>query len=124
MFTTSRLDGTTAFAEADDAFALIKASGPLELVTTGPTAGNELRVAGHKATWIVRLGDRATAGSLDAFASRFGSISVSEQADGALVVNDPDYGQVVFAADGSATAEGRKVDPATWSIEGQAVLLN
>jgi len=124
MFTTSRLDGSMAFAEADDAFALIKASGPLELVASGPTAGNELRAAGHKATWIVRLGDRAAGLSLDAFGARFGAIDIAERANGALVVNDPDYGEVVFGADGSATAEGRTLDPATWSIEGRAIVVN
>jgi hypothetical protein len=124
MFTASRHDGTTALAEADDAFVLIRASAPLELVESGPTAGNELRVAGHKSTWIVRLGDRPTSGSLDGFAARFAGLVVRNEADGLLIVDDPEYGLVGFASDGSITAQDRQVDPATWGIEGQATQLN
>ncbi len=123
-FAASRIDGGIALAEAGDAFVAIAASRPLELVASGPTAGNELRVAGRKATWIVRLGDRSLSGSLDGFAARFAGLAARPGPDGALVVDDPDYGEVVFAADGSATAQGRRVDPADWDIAGQPVRLN
>lgn len=124
MFTASRLEGSMASAQADDAFVVLSASAPLEEVASGPTAGNELRVAGHRATWIVRLGDRATSGSLEAFVKRFGALAARPGADGSLIVDDPDYGEVVFASDGSITAEGRKLVPADWRIEGSAVQLN
>lgn len=124
MFSAARVEGSVALAEADDAFIAISTSGPLELVASGPTAGNELRVSGHKATWIVRLGDRASSGSLDGFARRFAGLSARPGADGALVVDDPEYGEVTFAADGSAIAGERTIDPADWSIEGQAVQLS
>ncbi len=113
-----------ALAEAADAFALIRASARLAEVVSGPTAGNELRVAGRKATWIVRLGDRASSGSLEAFAERFGGLTVRGQEDGALIINDPEYGEVRFGNDGAATAEGRTVDPSEWTIGGQATRLD
>jgi hypothetical protein len=124
MFTTSRLDGSTALAEAGDAFVAIRTSAPLELVASGPTAGNELRAAGRKSTWIVRLGDRATSGSLGNFADRFAGLEVRSNADGSLIVDDPEYGAVNFAGDGSVVAQGRRVDPDMWSIEGHATQLN
>lgn len=124
MFSAARVDGSLALAEADDAFALIRTSGALVEVESGPTAGNELRVAGRKATWIVRLGDRASSGSLDTFAARFGGLAVRDDADGALVVVDPDYGEVRFGNDGTATAEGRTVDPSQWTIGGNAIRLD
>ena len=124
MFSNSRLDGSLALAEADDAFVVLKASAALAEMASGPTAGNELRVAGRKATWIVRLGDRASCGSLDAFASRFSGLTVRDGEDGALIVNDPDYGEVRFSSNGAATAEGRTVDPSEWTIGGQATRLD
>ena len=124
MFFASRLNDTLALAEADDALALIKTSGRITEVDSGPTAGNELRVAGRKATWIVRLGDRAACGSLDAFAARFDRLSVRDSEDGALVVDDPDFGEVRFGGDGTVTAEGRTVDPSEWTIAGHATRLD
>lgn len=124
MFSASRLDDTLALAEADDAFALIRTSGQITEVASGPTAGNELRVAGHKATWIVRLGDRASSGSLEAFAARFGSLTARDGDNGALIVDDPDYGEVRFDDNGTARAEGRIVDPSVWTVQGQATRLD
>jgi hypothetical protein len=124
MFSASRVDDTLALAEADDAFALIRTSGEITEVASGPTAGNELRVAGRKATWIVRLGDRASSGSLDGFAARFDGLTVRGSGDGALIVDDPDYGEVRFGANGTVTAEGRSVDPSAWTIHGQATRLD
>ncbi|PWK74077.1 hypothetical protein [Aminobacter sp. AP02] len=122
-FSSSRLEGPLALAEADDAFVLLRASAPLVEVASGPTAGNELRVAGRKSTWIVRLGDRASCGSLDAFAARFGALALCAGEDGGLIVDDPDYGEVRFGDNGAVTAEGRTVDPSEWTIGGQATRL-
>jgi hypothetical protein len=36
------------------------------------------------------------------------------------VLNDPDYGRVACAADGVIAAEGRVLDPSTWTIAGAA----
>ena len=124
MFDEHTINGAVALAQADDALMLIKASGPLELVQTGPAAGNELRVAGHKAAWIVRLGDVQSDGGLDQFGVRFSQLALREGANGALIVTDPAYGEITFAADGSIVAEGRTVQPAAWTIEGQATRLD
>ena len=36
---------------------------------------------------------------------------------------DPEYGEVRFHASGRVEAEGRVVDPATWTVAGKAELL-
>ena len=35
-----------------------------------------------------------------------------------MIVDDPDYGVVEFEPDGTVTAEGRRLDPADWTIAG------
>ena len=87
---------------------------------SGPTAGNELRVPGHRAGWIVRLGRHLEEGSLDAFAARFSSLAIEHGDNDVLRVADPEYGDVVFRADGRIEAEGRIVDPSDWQIAGKA----
>jgi hypothetical protein len=122
-FDATRIDGRVALAEAGNAFAMLKASAPFVAVAHGPTAGNELRVPGHRATWIVRLGERATSGSLDGFGAAFAMLEAIENADGDLVVEDPVYGTVRFLAGGGVQAEGRVVDPSAWTVRGTAVRL-
>lgn len=113
------VNGDVALCKSAGACALLKADKPLRSVTGGPTAGNELRVFGRKATWILRLADCGDT-SLADFGARFADLSVRDGDDGELVVEDPDYGTVRFTADGKAIAEGRTVDPAGWSVEGEA----
>ena len=36
---------------------------------------------------------------------------------------DPEYGEVRFHASGKVEAEGRVVDPATWTVAGKAEFL-
>jgi len=122
-FDSAHVRGNVALAEADNAFVLLRTTAPLENVSSGPTSGNELRAAGRQSTWIVRLGDRAMAGSLDAFEAAFSTLGVIEGPDGELIVNDPDYGTVRFMKDGSAHAEGRVVDPSQWTVRGHATRL-
>lgn len=123
MFSTSTVNATSALAEADDAFVLLKADAPLSEVATGPTAGNELRAQGRKATWIVRLGDRASYGSLAEFDKRFGGLAVETSDKGEITLSDPDYGEVRFLSSGCVYAQGRSLDPAEWTINGQATPL-
>ena len=122
-FDATRVAGSAALAQAGNAFVLLKTSAPLSQVTSGPTAGNELRVAGRQTTWIVRLGERFSSGSFDGFAGSFGGIEVIEGANGELLVHDPEYGTVRFGADGSAQAQERVVDPSQWTVLGQATRL-
>ncbi len=119
-FDHSRIGSREAVAEAQGAFLYIRSDAPLGEVAAGPTAGCELRAAGRKATWLVRLGDRREFGSLDAFAEACKALTVTAAGDGALVVEDPRYGSVRFAADASVEAEGRKLDPAAWPVHGIA----
>lgn len=119
-FDETKVDGGRAFLRIDEAVAMLGADRPFELVTSGPTAGNELRVPGRKAVWIVRA-----AGGLspERFADRFSGLDVVRGKDGLLEVADPDYGPVRFLADGRIEAEGRVVDPAEWTVAGRAELL-
>ena len=113
-----------AVARSGEGMVLLKGSGPLTLIETGPTAGNELRLMDHKTSWIVRMGWRGADGSDEAFMARFSVLAVSEGADGALTVDDPEYGPVVCHADGRIVAEGRTVDPGEWSVEGAVELFS
>jgi hypothetical protein len=119
-FDAARVGANAALAEAGDAFLRLSADAPLIEVSAGPSAGCELRAAGRRTTWIVRLGDRHGCRSLDAFDAAFAGLAVREAGDGALVVEDPEYGTVRFLADARIVAEGRVLDPAAWSIRGEA----
>ncbi|SOC82184.1 hypothetical protein SAMN05421890_0574 [Ensifer adhaerens] len=116
-FDTSSVKGDVAVARSGQGMVLLKGSSPFADVETGPTAGNELRIDGHRTAWIVRLGDQ---GSEHEFASRFAGLSISEDADGVLTIQDPEYGTVLCHADGRTEAEGRVLNPADWSVEGEA----
>lgn len=123
-FDAARVDGNRAFAQAGDAFALLSTDAPLAPVAHGPTAGNELRAAGRRATWIVRLGDLSPdRPGLDAWAAAFADLAVQPGPDGDLVVEDPEYGTVRFLADARIVAEGRTLDPANWSVRGEAMRI-
>ncbi|WP_292492723.1 hypothetical protein [Mesorhizobium sp.] len=123
-FDAAQLDGNRACARSGNAFAMLKTDVPLTEVKGGPTAGNELRAAGHKATWIVRLGDRPDDSlSLDAWAAAFADLSVRPGPDEELIVEDPEYGTVRFLADARIVAEGRALDPANWTVRGEAARM-
>ena len=61
--------------------------------------------------------------SLDAVAARFAGLTVREASDGAFLVEDPEYGMVRFRTDGAAEAEGRLIEPAHFTVRGEAVML-
>jgi hypothetical protein len=117
------LRGDVAVARQGDGFVLIKASGRLEAITAGPSAGAELRLAGRKARWIVRVTDSADVANLDALIRRYGRLSFDVGADRHIRVEDPAYGTVTFGEDGTVTAEGRVLDPQTWTVKGRAERL-
>lgn len=95
---------------------MLSADRPFVLVTRGPTAGNELRLPGRKAVWIVRLGATGSPQSPDGFVKRFSPLSLRREKGNLLVVMDPEYGEVRFHASGRVEAESRVVDPATWTV--------
>jgi hypothetical protein len=109
---------STALARSGDGLALLRAHGPLTAVTEGPSANCELRLPGRRGRWLLRLGATAQHGSLQAFARRFRGLLQQPQPDGRILVDDPDYGMVEFHPDGTVAAEGRRLDPAEWTMTG------
>ena len=117
VFDETRIGRDTALAVSGGGCVLLKVDAGLALVATGPTAGNELRAPGRKATWIVRMAER---GKADEIEKDFATLGLVEEANGDILVDDPEYGRVRFGADGSVEAEGRRLDPAEWTIAGEA----
>ncbi|MEZ5668953.1 MAG: hypothetical protein R3F55_16225 [Alphaproteobacteria bacterium] len=114
--------GRRLLLRAGDGLALLQAGRPLRRIDRGPTAGIEARQEGRRGDWLVRLSDLATEGSLEAFDRRMAGLDLRDGGDGAIRVDDPVYGPVVMAADGTVGAEGRTLDPATWTLAGRARL--
>jgi hypothetical protein len=115
--------GERVFVRAGAALAVLIGSAPFEKVAAGPTAGCEVRLPGIRSRWVVRLADVGGDDSLEAFASRFAGLSVADGPEGEIWLDDPDYGRVVCRLDGKIFAEDAGVDPAAWTIAGQARLL-
>lgn len=122
-FDRSEVTGDVALAAGGDGLVLLKGHAPFEPVEEGPTAGNELRLPGRKAVWIVRLGEASRHASPDAFARTFAGLTLVEEAGGTLSIIDPEYGRVRMHADGRVEAEGRSIDPAAWTVAGEATHL-
>ena len=101
----------------------VATDGALTVVEHGPTAGNELRTDGRRRTWIVRVGETPAHATLQAFAFAFSGLSVQDLGNGVLGVDDTEYGSVRFHSDGRIEAEGRTLDPSTWTIAGHEALL-
>ena len=121
-FDAADICGDTAWAAAGEARVLLRASGPLSEVDRGPSAGVELRLAGRQGWWLIRLGLAPLQGGPEAFTARFAGLAPSST-DGHITVADPDYGPVRFFADGAVEAEGRRLDPADWTVEGSRLIL-
>jgi hypothetical protein len=119
-FDAASVEGDTALARAGAAHLMLRGSGPLALVSTGPTAGHELRLAGRDGVWLVRLGSRTLHGG--DFARRFAGLAPRSDG-GTITVDDPDYGVVLFHDDGSVEAEGRRLEPAAITITGRRDVL-
>ena len=109
-------------ARSGKGLAGVKGNGPLDPVTHGPTAGNELRQAGLATRWLVRVGTTDRHGDIHEFAARFAAIDALSEGDG-FVIHDPEYGRVQFNTDGTIKAEGRVVDPRGWTVTGSRVNL-
>ena len=120
-FCAARILGDTAIARAGDAHLMLRASAPLVMVSQGPTAGHELRLAGRDGWWLMRLGSMALHG--DGFADRFAGLAPLRDTDGIIRVDDPDYGPVIFHPDGTVMAEGRTLAPAGMTVSGTRDVL-
>lgn len=120
VFDAVHLAGNTAAARSGGGAILIRTSGPPEMVQDGPTTGCELRLAGRRGWWIMRLG---RAGALDSFVARHAGLTLTgDDPRAILVVEDPDYGPVTFHPDGTVEAEGRRLAPRDWTVTGHAAL--
>lgn len=119
-FDESNIEGNLAVARSGNGAVLLIGGGSLRLVREGPSAGMELRQDGHRTRWIARV---CEASDLAGAASRFGSLSVEEAADGTWSIDDPDYGRVLFRGDGSVEAEGRRIARQDFNVAGDVTTL-
>ncbi|WP_262297407.1 hypothetical protein [Microvirga sesbaniae] len=110
--------GDRMLVRSGEGLCLLVASGPLERVTKGPTAGCEVRLPGHAGRWIVRLSDIAAEGSLAAFGERFASLSAEERGDGVILIHDPDFGPVACDPDGAVRTPEETIEPESWTLSG------
>ncbi|SDX59404.1 hypothetical protein [Roseicitreum antarcticum] len=122
-FDATRVLGDTAFAHSGTAHLMLRGSGNLVMVAEGPTTGHELRLAGRTGWWVVRLGAQEEHGGAEAFSERFAELSLVAEADDRLRVEDPDYGMVLFHADGTVEAEGRRLTVEETTIKGTRDVL-
>ena len=112
--------GDMLLLRAGRALACLRTNRPLEPVTAGPTAGCEYRLPGLDGCWLVRLSDVGRDVSLAAFGERMARLAWDSAPGEGIVLEDPDYGRVECALDGTVTAEGRRLDPSSWTIAGAA----
>ena len=119
-FDESTVRGNRAMARSGGGAVILLGSTDLQPVTTGPSANAELRQYGQNTRWIVRV---CEASDLSTVESRFASLSVDETADGSLVIEDPDYGTVMFRKDGTVEAEGRTIVPRDFTVAGEVAML-
>ncbi|WP_429811509.1 hypothetical protein [Ensifer sp. B1-9] len=119
-FDESKVKGRLALARSGRGAVVLIGGNVLVPVADGPSANAELRQAGHKTRWIVRVCEVTDLAGAEA---RFAALAVEETADGAFVVNDPDYGRVVFRLDGSTEAEGRTIAAKDFTVAGEAAML-
>ena len=103
--------------------SLLAGNRPFERATAGPTAGCEIRLRGIRSRWLIRLSDVGIDRDLDAFSARFECLAASGGFGEEIWLDDPEYGRVVFGADGRICSEERVIDPAAWTHAGQALVL-
>ncbi len=120
-FDAVHIEGNVAVGASGRGRLVIVASGPLEVIGTGPSAGSELRLPGRSARWIVRV--LSSSEPPAAIAGRFGNLAAEGEARGILTVTDPVYGAVVCHIDGRVAAEGHTIDPSTWTVPGERRVL-
>jgi hypothetical protein len=119
-FDECRVEGSLALARSGRGGLLLRGSVPFEQIDTGPSAGTEIRQSGRQTRWLVRV---CEADAIEAIAARFSALVVREEADGTLLVEDPDYGLVRFRRDGVSEAEGRVIAPESFTVRGEAMFL-
>jgi hypothetical protein len=119
-FDESLVEGSLALAKSGQGAVVICGSNDLSVVTDGPSAHAELRQYGRKTCWIVRV---CEAENLSEAKHRFAGLSLGQAIGGDFIIDDPEYGQVRFKADGVVEAEGRRISPKEFTVSGEATLL-
>ena len=119
-FDKSTVRGRLATACSGRGAVILLGSADLQLVKHGPSANAELRQYGRSTRWIVRVCEASELGQVE---RRFAALEVEEAADGSLVIQDPEYGAVIFRKDGSTEAEGRVVVPQDFTVAGEVAML-
>ncbi|ODT77870.1 MAG: hypothetical protein ABS76_25790 [Pelagibacterium sp. SCN 64-44] len=116
-FDAAGIEGDGAWAASGAGLAFIRGSSAFEQVLDGPTANHELRLAGRKSWWLVRLGSAALHGDPAQFRARFAPLEPRDDG-GRIVVDDPDYGRIEFFPDGTVLGEGRRIAPEDFTVLG------
>ncbi len=119
-FDQARIGRHVAVARSGTGVVLLKGSADLVPVGEGPSAGCELRQYGPKSRWIVRVCEAADVQSVE---DRFSDLAVTEEADGAWTLVDPEYGPIRFLADGSVEAEGRRIQRSDYTVAGDVTMI-
>lgn len=120
QFSEVRFSEQRILLRGDEGLAQITGNVPLKLVTTGPAKECEVRLYGRHTCWLIRLNDDHHLRTLDDFDTRFADLCVNELDNQTLSVNDPQYGEVLFLSDGTVQAEGKLIDPNTWTVHGES----
>lgn len=113
-----------AAARSGEALALLVANQPLHRVDRGPSAGCELRAYGQSTRWLLRLAHKDRHPSLEEFALAYSHEQWLQTDTGDWVFEDPDYGAVVMNRNGEVRAQGRTLDPGSWTIAGASEVLD
>lgn len=113
-----RLNERGAVARSGRGMLALTTSAAPKLMKCGASAHHEIRVPGQCNWWVVRLGCDSSA---EDFLARHQIDPVREQQ--AWVVEDPEYGRVLFHDDGRVEAEGRLINPSAFTLAGYRELL-
>lgn len=120
QFSEVQVQQTRILLRGGEGMVQLTGNRPFEMVDSGPTKGCEARLAGRETCWLIRLNDDPQWVSLADFGARFAGLQVEELPDGTLWVKDPQYGDVRFLANGCVQAEGRLLDPDSWTLTGES----
>lgn len=119
-FDEKQIDAARILLRGGEGMVQLTGNRPFEVVDGGPTRECEVRLAGRETCWLIRLNDDPALTTLAQFASHFAGLQVETWGDGTLQVCDANYGEVLFYADGRVQAQGRTLDPATWTVDGES----
>jgi hypothetical protein len=118
-FDEAHVEGNVALARSGNGGAVLIGSRELELVTEGPTRETELRMAGRKGRWLLRLTNVPDGASIEAAGREFSGLRI-EDVGNDFIIRDPEYGKIVFRETGVVEAEGRTLEPKSWNAAGES----